>query len=111
MPIPSRDQLRGLLDDALHGGDPPDHLAEWFDVIRAGNTARNRLDRFGRLFEVQHYLRILQQRHPTVLPGNMGRIELAVGQSLGLSAESIHADLIEIRRRLGDAWLERACPM
>lgn len=111
MPIPSRDQLRGLLDHALHGGEQPAHLAEWLDLIRSGNSAKNQLDRLGRLFEVQYYCRNLRQRHPNAFEGNIGRIEMALSQFFEISESSVHADLIEIRRRLKDTWLERPWPI
>ena len=111
LPLPSRDQLRGSIDDALHRGERPEHLEEWLNIARAGNTARNRLVRFGRLFEIQHHLRLLQKRHPSSLRGNIGRIEKSLAIFLDMKTESIHADLIEIRKRLGKDWLERAWPI
>ena len=111
MPIPSRDQLRGMLDDTLHRGERPEHLGEWLEITRAGNNARNQLDRFGRLFEVQHYWRILHDRHPAALEGNIGWLEVALGEFFRLSDQTIHSDLIEIRRRLGDAWMDRTWPI
>ena len=33
MPVPSRDQLRGLLEHALHRGQHPDHLEEWLEIV------------------------------------------------------------------------------
>jgi hypothetical protein len=111
MPIPSRDQLRGLLDHALHRGEQPAHLAEWLALVRSDNSARNQLDRLGRLFEVQHYFRILRQRHRNAFEGNVGRIEVALSQFFNNSESTVHADLIEIRRRLGNTWLERPWPI
>ena len=111
MPIPGRDQLRGLLDHALHRGEQPVHLAEWLPLVRSDNSARNQLDRLGRLFEVQHYCRNLRQRHPNAFEGNVGRIEVALSQFFGNSESTVHADLIDIRRRLGKSWLERPWPI
>jgi hypothetical protein len=111
MPIPSRDQLRGMLDDALHRGEKPDHLEDWFEIARAGNTARNHLDRFGRLFEVQHYWRVLYDRHAAALEGNIGRLEVAMSKFFELSPQTIHSDLIQIRRRLGEEWMDRTWPI
>jgi hypothetical protein len=111
MPIPSRDQIRGQLDDALHHGEQPDHLSEWLNIVRASNSARNQLDRFARLFEIQHYWRLLCQRHTSILEGNIGRVEIALGRFFGISLGAIHADLIEIRERLGKGWLDRPWPI
>jgi hypothetical protein len=65
------------------------------------------LDPFARRFEIQHYWRLLRQRHTSALEGNTSRIETALSEFFGISEQSIHADLIEIRRRLGTEWLER----
>jgi hypothetical protein len=111
MPIFSRDELRGLLDHALHKRQTAEHLSGWFHIIRASSGARNQLDRFGRLFEIQHYWRILRQRHAGALAGNIGRMELAFSQFFKTSNPSIHADLIAIRRRLGAEWAKRPWPV
>jgi len=111
MAIPSREQLRGLLVDSLHRGADSQHLDEWLHIIRATNPARTQMDRFARLFEIQHYWRILHARHEAALNGNTGKIEAALGQVFDISTETIHADLIKIRDRLGGAWLDREWPV
>jgi hypothetical protein len=110
MPIPSRDQLRGMLDDALHRGEQPDHLREWLKIIRASSGARNQLDRFGRLFEIQHYLRLLRQRHAEAIARKMQHVKRALCGFFEKSSTAVQSDLIEIRRRLGKAWLDRRWP-
>ena len=87
MPIPSRDQLRGMLDDALHRKEQPAHLNEWLQMVRAGNSARNQLDPFARAFEVQHYCRVIHQRHPAALINNTGRFEEALARFLNVSSQ------------------------
>jgi hypothetical protein len=111
MPIPSRDSLRGALTDARRLAGEEKHLHEWLGISHSSATARNRMDRFSRLFEIQHYWRILRQRHAAAIRGNAGRAETAIGQFLGLSAESIHRDLGEIRSRLGKDWPDRLWPV
>jgi hypothetical protein len=111
MPIPSRDQLRGTLEDALHRGERPDHLQEWLEIVRAGNTARNRMDPFARWFELQHYWRILHQRHLSAINRKLGKLEDVFGNVFKVGAQQIHKDLIEIRSILGKDWLDRSWPI
>jgi hypothetical protein len=110
-PIPSRDELREILEDSLHPREPPDHLSEWFEIIRAKNPAKNRLGRFSRVFELQHYCRIMQDRHGAALVGNLGRWEVAMASYLEVSDETIHQDMILIRSRLGGHWMIRKSPL
>lgn len=111
MPIPSQSQMRGLLDDALHRGESPDHLREWLDIGRAENMAKNRMTPFVRMFELQHYWRILHQRHASAMSGNIGRCQNALATILKVRPEQIKQDLTEIKNRLGDHWIERKWPM
>lgn len=111
MPVPSRDQLRGLLDHALHRGQHPEHLEEWLEIVRADNMARNRMDPFVRLFEIQHYWRILHQRHASAIYRKTGKLEAAFGGLFGVTEKRIHNDLIRIRKRLGGDWLDRTWPI
>jgi hypothetical protein len=111
MPVSSRGHICGMLDDALHRGNRPEHLDEWLQIVRKDNTARNKMDRFARLFEIQHYWRILRDRHPQILPRNFQRIEGALAAIFKRSDGAVHSDMIEIRNRLGADWLEREWPL
>jgi hypothetical protein len=66
-PVPTRDELRDLMEDALRGPSTPEHLAEWIANVRASNSAKNAVQRYARLFELQHYIRVLYQRHAKAL--------------------------------------------
>lgn len=107
VPIPSRDELRGMLNDVLHRDDHPAHLDEWMEMARADNPARNQLDRFARWPVLVHFCRILRDRHPGALKRNLGRFETAMGKLLGTSKSTIHQDLVTIRERIGEAALAR----
>lgn len=100
IPIPSRDQLRKLLDDSLHKGPKPVHLEDWLKIVNAGNTARNRLDREARLFSLWHFYQLLVDRHATALKNNRGRVEDAFAQFFGVDKATIHHDLVEVPKRL-----------
>lgn len=106
-PVPSRDSLRGILDDALHGTPPPEHLREWRDVIASDNQARQTLVRFSRLFELQHYWRILQHRHRGAVHRRTTILKSILASFLGTSQRTIDQDLVEVRGRLGPEWMDR----
>lgn len=105
-PIPSRDQLRQVLDDSLHAGGSPEHLREWMGFIRRDNSARNRISRFARLLEVQHYWKILHQRHATVLSrkGAVNRVHQAFAAFFDIGTKMLAGDLRLLRQRLGPKW-------
>ncbi len=109
--IPSRDELRKLLNDARSDLPKEEHLSEWQTIIRSENSARNQLQRYRRIFELQHYSAPLFQRHRTRLKGRVGDLEVAFALWLKVSTETVHQDLIIIRRRLGKDWVDRASPV
>jgi hypothetical protein len=100
-PVPSRDSLRGMLDDALHGSSSPEHLKEWGDVIASDNPAKQTIIRFAWLLELQHYWRILQHRHERALYRKATVLKKILAAFFATSQRTIHLDLSEIRRRLG----------
>lgn len=106
-PIPSRDELRKILEESLRNRSAPAHLAGWHKLVGGRNPAKNQIARHGRLFEIQHYCRILQQRHPEALAGRLGKLELALSAFLQAKEATIHADFGLIRRRLGPDWMSR----
>jgi len=105
-PVPSRDEFRGLLDDALHGS-PPDHLDGWMQIVGAGNTGRQTIPKYARIFVLQHFWRVLHHRHATALRRQVRRLEHVFGHFLQAGAQSIRQDLAEIRGRLGPNWVDR----
>ncbi len=106
-PIPSRDELRNLLEGALHGGEKPAHLAEWMELIAKDNMGKKPIARFARLFEFQHYYRILNHRHAPSLRRKTKALKEVLAHGLDSSEKSIVGDLGFVRRRLGKHWLDR----
>ena len=106
-PVPSRDELRNLLEPVLHGSSKPDHLAEWMEFVAKDNTAKRPIARFGRLFELQHYYRILNHRHHTALRGKSKVLTQILAGIFKTSNKTIGGDLRFIRKRLGKDWLAR----
>jgi hypothetical protein len=77
------------------------------EIIRRDNSARNQMDPFVRYFELQHYWRILHQRHPNAIYRKAGKLREAFGNVFGITNERIKEDLKVFRRRLGKDWLQR----
>ena len=88
-------------------GKHPKHLKEWMQIVRCGNTARNRLDSLVRRLELQHYWRVFCVRHADVVTGNINRLEKAFATFLRAKQSAVHADLVAIRRSLGHDWIHR----
>lgn len=106
-PVPSRDQLRGLLEDALHTGNAADHLADWMALVAGENAVKTPFIKFARLFEVQHYYRLLHHRHASALHRKLAAVKEALAAFLGVERRTINEDLAFIKERLGPAWVER----
>jgi hypothetical protein len=106
-PVPSRDQIRQLLDDSLRGGQKPEHLKEWTAMIRKDNTAKNQIARFARIFELQHFWRLFHQRHAEALYRKVGKLKEAFASFLECDHETIRKDLLSIGKRLGRDWARR----
>jgi len=89
----------------------PDHLRKWFQIIRPGNQAKNQLNRFARIFSLQHYWRLLHQRHRSAIKDAVGSLEFAFSKWFEVSEGSVHQDRLNIMRCLGSNWLDRRWPI
>lgn len=103
-PVPSRDELRSMLEDALRERTAPDHLAEWFEIVHSENVTKNQIPRYARIFEVQHYLRVLHARHATALRRKKSVLMTALANFLRVSEDTVERDLAGIAGRLGPDW-------
>jgi hypothetical protein len=109
-PVPSRDELRDILEEALRGSQPPEHLLDWSQKVQANNAAKNTIPHFARLFALQHYWRAIYQRHGDGLRRSKAVVEEAMSAFLGVSTDSIRHDLGSIAEVLGEEWwLPAAC--
>lgn len=106
-PVPSREQLRGMLDDSLHGIPSGDHLDEWMKLIAADNASKKSFAMFARLFEVQHYYRLLHHRHEAALRRKLGPVKDALAAYLEVDRRTINDDLTFLNQQLGPEWIER----
>ncbi len=102
-PVPSRDELRGALENARSQAEP-DHLREWFELIRGDNVGKSEIYPLGRRFELQHFWRALHERHPNALHGEAYSLRHAFALFLHVSPETVRKDLSKIADRLGPNW-------
>lgn len=102
-PVPDRDWLRKYLESVRISSSEP-HLAEWCEFIRAGSRGRAHALRYARVFELQHFWRILYSRHRDAFAGQKKSLRAAVASFLSISASTIEDDLQLIDRRLGRGW-------
>lgn len=110
-PNPQRGVFDATLEDALRGSAPPQHLADWIAIVRKGNTAKNAIGRFGRVFRLQHYWRLLHRRHSDELRQKKSALISAFATFFKVSDDSIKQDLRLIARRLGPDWVFRSAPL
>jgi hypothetical protein len=96
-----------MLEDSLHGGPSAEHLAEWMDLIAAGNASKKSFTKFARLFEVQHYYRLLHHRHEAALRRKLGPVKEALASFLETEKRTIDEDLKFLNQRLGTEWIQR----
>ncbi len=87
------------------GGDGDHHLKEWMKIASLSNRRRNdELSALGRRFRLQHYWRVLQQRHPQIFHRNARRLEAVFAGHLGVKPATVRSDLQDLRCRLGRRW-------
>ena len=108
-PVPSRDELRGLLDDGIHASEPPDHLAPWMHIVRASYPARNKIARHARRLRLHHYWCTLHHRHAAALRGQISKLEGVFARFLKAAQQTVRTDRLTIRRQLGPSWPQRQC--
>jgi hypothetical protein len=104
LPIPSREMLRDMIEQALRDSSAPEHLSEWFKIVRSENLSKNQIAKYGRLFEVQHYMRAIYSRHKSALKQKKSSLRIALAEFLGVSEDTIERDFKYITNKLGKNW-------
>lgn len=106
-PIPSREELRDILEDGADRQHAPEHLQDWQTLVCSSNTSKKAIARYARLFELHHFWRVLYQRHAKALHRRTGKLEEVFASFLRTSPDSIHKDLGLLTGNLGDQWVSR----
>lgn len=103
--LPGGDTLRELMAD-LSPIEEDWHLRDWKRLIDPSNPSKNQIDRYARLFRLQHYWKVLFDRHSNSLNRQIGKLELAFANYLGQAKRNIHDDLQLLRHQLGHDWFK-----
>lgn len=104
-PLPDRDELRLMLENSIRGsGDAPPHLTEWIELVRADTKGKKSIQKYARWFRIQHVLRVLYSRHANSLIRCNRKMEEVLIECLSIKPDTIHHDLIALRRRLSKNW-------
>lgn len=106
-PLYARDELRDLLDSALRTSDSTEHLQGWRSITDSTNKSKNQINTFERLFRLQHFWRLLRERHPDRFNRRLNRIETAFAEYLGVDVTTIRLDRKRIGESLGMDWDQR----
>lgn len=102
---------RGLIDAtmevALRGGKAPEHLQEWFQIVRRSSATANVLPMYHRWFRLQHYWRLLHRRYPEPLHRKKQVLTEVFATFFEIGFDTIKSDLRRIEDRLGSGWDRR----
>jgi hypothetical protein len=101
MPAPDARRSQRWRDDPARG---PEHLRDWLEIVRVRPARKASLERFGRLFELQHFWRVLHGRYASACYWRKGRLERVAADYLCIEAEVVHRDLVFLGKRLGPKW-------
>jgi len=110
-PVSGRSELQSAVDDAVHSAEKPSHLAGWYAIIDSSNNAKNQIHRYGRLFQFQHFVRVLYSRHAKALNRKKTHVLDALGNFFEISKDSVKADWKHLDDRVGKDWNLRADPL
>jgi hypothetical protein len=103
MPLPSESDLRDMIQQAVQQRDP-EHLRDWSEMIDNSNEGKRALERYARIFSLQHYYRLVWNRHSDALHRQKSQLCTAFAAYFGVSDDSIRRDLQLISERLGEEW-------
>lgn len=101
--LPNGDSLRALMGDSS-AVEHDWHLREWKRLIDPSKPSKKQIERYARLFRLQHYWKALYDRHASSLDRKIGKLEIAFAEYLGQSQKSIHTDRQFLSDQLGPDW-------
>ena len=110
-PVVGRGEVPAVLEDGARGEPAPVHLKEWIDLVRATNPSRIRIQRFARLFQYQHYMRVLYGRHASQLARKKTALSAVFAEFFDVSIDVIRRDERFLVQRLGSKWHLKPSPL
>lgn len=104
--VPGRDELRNVIEEVLHQSRMQSpHLREWFDVVSRDTLGKRDRDRFGRIYQLQHIMRVLHSRHHSQLHRCTERVNETLAKLFKVGPRTISDDIKVVSERLGPEWL------
>jgi len=108
MPLPARDELRTSISGAREAIQS-DHLASWRKIISSeSRTKEDQLDRYSRIFVVQHLYSVLLSRHADALRGKVTYVRQRIADFLNVDEKTVQRDFALLAREGGAEWWKRA---
>lgn len=104
MPAPPNDALMQVLDDDARPSADEQHLHEWLHFVAKSNTGKQVFNRYARVFELQHFWRMLHGRHAKACTHRTGDLTAVFAKFMDCKSETLRQDLRLIRQRLGQNW-------
>jgi len=110
-PLPERQELLRMVEDAFGGCRLPAHLKDWADLIATDNPGRGTaVPRLARIYRVHHYWRVLFSRHAGALDRQIGKLHAVFAEFLLPNSNRlsdpprvIKEDLIDLAQAHGGA--------
>jgi hypothetical protein len=102
--LPGQELSYAMIDGSLGRSHAPEHLKPWMDIVAKKNAAKHPLGRLARLFEHQHFWRVLHDRYGPACVGLKGELERIIAKFLRVDHETVHRDLQYLRDQLGPDW-------
>ena len=94
-----------MLEDSVRSSaNTAPHLSEWIELIRADTRGKKSIEKYARWFVIQHNYRVLYSRHADALHRSSRAIEAEMSRSLNIARDTLHLDLINIRKKLKPNW-------
>ena len=110
-PVGDRGELQSAVDDAVHGGERPSHLADWYAIIDSANSAKNPIIRYVRLFRFQHFVCVWYSRHARALYRKKTHMLDALAEFFNVSKDTIKSDWKFLDDNVGKDWRLRTDPL
>ena len=96
-----------IVEDALRGRPVLEHLSGWMSIVEKDNPGKKEIYTFERRFRVQHFWRVLKQRHAEALHRKKRTLRVAFAQFFKAGEDTIRRDLRYCAAQLGTNWDER----
>lgn len=110
-PTSGRGMIQSSVDAVVHGGEKPDHLANWFTLIDSTNSAKNPIHRYERLFQFQHFVHVLYSRHADALYRKKTHVVDALAEYFQVTDDTIKSDWKFLDDNVGNDWMLRKDPL